>query len=68
VIEGQAVRFGSGEPCRDCLMKMLTPEPQYIEMTLADGQRFSSVAQEILWDGRKVCLLTGRLDGRNAKK
>ncbi len=49
-------------------MKMLTPEPQYIEMTLADGKRFSSVAQEILWDGRKVCLLAGRLDGRSAKK
>lgn len=63
-----AVRFGSGESSRDCLMKMLTPEPQYIEMTLADGKRFSSVAQEILWDGRKVCLLTGRLDGRSAKK
>ena len=63
-----AVRFGSEEPCRDCLMKMLTPEPQYIEMTLADGQRVSSFEQEILWDGRKVCLLTGRLDGRGAKK
>ena len=50
-------------PCADCPMEKLTDEPQYVEEPLPNGNRFSCVAQSIQWDGRRVCLLTGRLKG-----
>ena len=62
------VRHGYDQPCDDCPMDGLRPEPQYVCMKLPDGSPFSCMAQEISWDGKRACLLTGRLRGDEKKK
>ena len=56
-------RAGAQQPCADCPMDKLRDEQQYVEEPLPNGKKFSCLARSIEWDGRRVCLLTGRLKG-----